>query len=93
MPGQTVPQLPQLLASVLVSTQLLPQRMNGAVHWKSQLPPLQTDLALAGAGHTVPHFPQSEVALEVSTHEPLQLLSVPQSVPQLPDLQTVPAAH
>jgi len=34
-----------------------------------------------------------DVALEVSTHEPLQLVSAPQSVPQLPDLQTMPAPH
>lgn len=30
--GQSVPQPPQLPVSVLVSTQLLPQRMYGAVH-------------------------------------------------------------
>jgi hypothetical protein len=41
----------------------------------------------------VPHVPQLDVALEVSTHEPLQLLSVPQSLPQLPALQTVPTPH
>jgi hypothetical protein len=34
-----------------------------------------------------------DVALEVSTHEPLQLVSAPQSVPHAPDLQTVPTAH
>jgi len=32
MLGQSVPQPPQLLVSVLVSTQLLPQRMKGTVH-------------------------------------------------------------
>jgi hypothetical protein len=32
MVGQAEPQLPQLLTSVVVSTQLLPQRMKGAVH-------------------------------------------------------------
>jgi hypothetical protein len=48
---------------------------------------------LAGAVQTLPHVPQLDVALEVSTHEPLQLLSAPQSVPQLPDLQTVPTPH
>jgi hypothetical protein len=32
MLGHTLPQLPQLFASIVVSTQLLPQRMNGAVH-------------------------------------------------------------
>jgi hypothetical protein len=41
----------------------------------------------------VPHLPQFDVALDVSTHEPLQLVSVPQSVPQLPDLHTLPAPH
>jgi hypothetical protein len=57
------------------------------------VPPLQTDLPLAGAVQTVPHVPQLEVALEVSTHEPLQLVRMPQSVPQLPDLQTLPTPH
>ena len=93
MPGQTVPQPPQLLGSVLVSTQLSVQRMNGAVHWKSHFPPLQTDLPFVGAEHTTPHFPQLEVALEVSTHEPLQFVNVPQSVPQLPPLHTMPEPH
>lgn len=54
---------------------------------------MQTDLPFAGAVQIFPHIPQFEVALEVSTHEPLQLVSVPQSVPQLPDLQTAPAWH
>ena len=93
MPGQTLPQLPQLTGSVLVSTQPLPQRMNGAVHWKSQLPLPHTDLPLVGAEQTTPHLPQLEVALEVSTHEPVQFVSVPQSVPQLPPLQTLPEPH
>jgi hypothetical protein len=91
--GQAEPQPPQLLASVVVSTQALPQRMKGAVHWKSQAPPLHTDLPLLGAVQTFPHIPQLDVALEVSTHDPLQLLDVPQSVPQVPDLQTMPAPH
>jgi hypothetical protein len=93
MPAQTLPQVPQLFRSVLVSTHALPQRMNGAVHWKSQVPPLHTDLPLVGAEQTTPHLPQLEVALEVSTHEPLQLVSVPQSVPQLLPLQTFPGSH
>jgi len=50
-------------------------------------------LPFAGALQTVPHDPQFEVALEVSTHEPLQLVRLPQSVPQLPDLQTMPLSH
>ena len=54
---------------------------------------MQTDLPLTGAAQTLPHVPQLEVALEVSTHEPLQLVSVPHSVPQLPDLQNVPTLH
>jgi len=67
--------------------------MKGAVHWKSQLPAAQTDLPFVGDVQTVPHAPQLDVALEVSTHEPLQLVSAPQSVPQVPDLQTMPAPH
>jgi hypothetical protein len=93
MPGQTTPQLPQFFGSALVSTQLSPQRMKGAVHWKSQVPPPHTDLAFAGDAQTVPHLPQLEVALDISTHEPLQLVSAPQSVPQSPNLQTAPVPH
>jgi hypothetical protein len=93
IPGQTAPHVPQLLTSVLVSTQLLPQRMKGAVHWKSQLPLLHTDLLFAGGLQTAPHLPQLDVALEMSTHEPLQLVSAPQSLPQVPDLHTAPAPH
>jgi hypothetical protein len=50
-------------------------------------------VALAGAGQTVPHFPQLEAALEVSTHDPPQLVRVPQSPPQMPVLQTLPLGH
>lgn len=93
MPGHAVPHAPQLLGSILVSIQLLPQRMNGALHWKSQLPLAQTDLPFAGALHTFPQLPQLDVALEVSTHEPSQLVSAPQSAPQLPEMQTIPLSH
>ena len=50
-------------------------------------------MALAGAVQTVAHFPQFDVATEVSTQAPLQLVSEPQSLPQLPALQTVPGPH
>jgi hypothetical protein len=50
-------------------------------------------LLFSGAGQTLSHCPQFDVALEVSTHEPLQFVNVPQSVPHFPDLQTMPAPH
>ena len=88
--GQTVPQPPQLLTSVFVSTQPLPQPMNGRLHWKVQLP-AQTGMAFVGDVQTVPHLPQLDVSVAMSTHEPLQLVCVPQLLVQLPALHTVPA--
>jgi len=54
---------------------------------------VHTGFAFGGALHTVPHPPQFEVSLAVSTHEPLQSVFVPQSVEQAPALQTLPAGH
>jgi len=54
---------------------------------------VQVAVALVGAGHTVPHFPQFELALDVSTHDPPQLVRVPQSAPQAPFLHTLPPAQ
>ena len=62
--------------------------MKGGLHWKLQLP-AHMGMALLGAVHTTPHWPQFDESLAVFTHEPLQLVSVPQLLVQLPDLQTV----
>jgi len=90
IPGHTVPHAPQLLVSPLVSTQALLQRMYGRLHWKVQLPLLQTAVALRGGTHVFWHLPQLDVALDVSTQEPPQLVRAPQSALQVPALQTVP---
>jgi hypothetical protein len=50
-------------------------------------------MALAGALQTVPHLPQLEVSPVRSTQEPSQAVSVPQSVEQTPDLQTLPGSQ
>jgi len=88
--GQTVPHAPQLLRSLLVSTQESPHWMKGVLHWNPQPPPAHTGVALLGAVHTMPHRPQLELSLPVSTHEPPQLVSAPQLFVQTPDMQTVP---
>ena len=49
--------------------------------------------ALSGGAQALPHLPQFEGELRVSTHEPPQLVSAPQSEPQVPALQTEPAAQ
>lgn len=87
--GQTVPHAPQFFTSDFTSVHCEPQRIVGCLHWKSQLP-VHTGVALAGAVHTVPHLPQLEVSLETFTHDPLQLVCVPQSAVHFPVLHTVP---
>lgn len=67
--------------------------MSEALHEKSHPAALHTGMALAGELHTLPHWPQFEVSLATSTHEPEQAVSAPHSVEQTPDLQTLPAAH
>ena len=93
IPGHTFPHAPQLLVSLLVSTQAFAQRMSGKLHWKVHAPLLQTAVAFSGGVQTFWHLPQLDVALDVSTHEPPQLVSAPQSALQLPALHTVPAAQ
>jgi hypothetical protein len=56
-----------------------------------QLPPLHTAVALAGEVQEFVQFPQWDVALEVSTHDPPQLVRAPQSVLHAPALHTLPA--
>ena len=57
--------VPQLFASLVVSTQDAPQAvglLDG--HW--QMP----DAQVASVGQTVPHLPQFEASICVSTHAP-----------------------
>lgn len=56
-----------------------------------QLPLLQTAVALGGEVQDFVQFPQWDVALEVSTQDPPQLLSAPQSALQVPALHALPA--
>jgi hypothetical protein len=90
VPGHFLPHAPQLLMSLVVSKHALPQRIRGRVHWKLHVP-LQTGMAFGGAMHAVPHFPQLEVSEARFTHEPPQLVWVPQSAVHTPALHTVPA--
>ena len=92
--GQTLPQAPQLLGSLLVSTQPALHSMNGLRQAKSQVPPAQLGAAWGGALQIVPQAPQFDVLLARLTHEPAQLV-VPfgQLSLQLPWLHTSPAPH
>ena len=70
---QTLPQAPQLSASVIVSTHSSPQHtrlpVHGGMHSDSMhRPPMQT----CPGGHTVPHVPQFVESVSVSTHLPPQ---------------------
>jgi len=67
--------------------------MYGELHWNEQVPLLQTAVALGGGRHAFWHLPQLDVALEISTQEPLQLVSAPQPALHAPALHTEPAPH
>ena len=54
---------------------------------------MHSAVALSGGKQTLPHLPQFDGELRVSTHEPPQLVNAPQSEPQAPALQTEPAAQ
>ena len=58
-----------------------------------QLAAVHSAVALSGGKQTLPHLPQFDGELRVSTHEPPQLVNAPQSEPQAPALQTEPAAQ
>ena len=82
--GHILLQPPQLATSARGSMQAAPQRMNGLVHWKSHLPPLHTGAEFGGGLHTMPHAPQFEVSLPVSTQEEPHVVLLPQSVLHTP---------
>ena len=88
--GHILLQPPQLAASERGSMQAVPQRMNGLMHWKSHFPPLHTGAAFAGALHTMPHAPQLEVSVLVSTQEDPHVVLLPQSVLHVPLWHTLP---
>jgi hypothetical protein len=64
----TVPQLPQLLESVLRLTQLPLQLVYVLLQVKPQIPPLQVAVPLAGAEQTAKHLPQLAGSVLVLTH-------------------------
>ncbi len=71
--GQTVPQAPQFIGSVLVTVQVPPQFvLPSAGQGSTQVPPMQAGVA---RGQTVPQAPQfiGSVPL-VSVHVPLQFV-------------------
>ena len=72
-----MPHEPQLLASVWVSTQALPQ-MDPLVH--AHLPAVQVDCA----GQALPHVPQLVALVEVSVQTPLHLVVHAPASPPLP---------
>ena len=88
---QFLVQLPQCWESVVVSTQKPLQRMWGLMQVKPHCMLLQTGMALAGAGQTLPQVSQFEVLVARSTHEPLQFDVGPGQAPvQVPPLRTSP---
>lgn len=96
--AQTVPQVPQLLGSFRrlshVPLQLLSPAWQERLHVPTEQawPAMQALPALAPA--QVVEAPQYRALVAGSTHDPLQLISVPgQDTPQTPALQAVPAAH
>ena len=62
------------------------------MHWKPHVP-AQTGIAFGGALHEVPHLPQFEVSPARFTHDPPQLVWVPQSAVHSPALHTVPTTR
>jgi hypothetical protein len=74
--GQTLPQAPQLLTSVLVFVSqpfvaFPSQSAKGAMQTKPQVPPLQVVVAFARVGQTVPQAPQLVTSVFVFVSQPL----------------------
>jgi hypothetical protein len=67
---QTLPQAPQLFASLARSRQDDPQRVSPALQAKPQVPLEQTGLPPAGAEHALPQEPQLATLLPVSVSQP-----------------------
>ncbi len=80
-----MPQAPQFFGSLSVLAQVpSTQRLSGAVHW--QTPDWQESRPLQVRSQA----PQLVRSFERSTHDPLQLVRVPQVPAHLPPLQTWP---
>ena len=86
--GHTWPHVPQLSLSVAVSVQVEPHKVVEPV--QMQLPPLHDVPPV----HGLPQPPQFFGSLSMSTHDPLQLILVPEHVaPHADDSHTSPEAH
>jgi len=86
--GQAVPQAPQFIRSVLMSTQPPEHSVSPPVQESLQAPSEHT----CPAGHTVPHAPQLATSLPVSMQVPPHAAR-PAWHPHTPALQVVPAGH
>jgi hypothetical protein len=85
---QTVPQPPQLFASVDVSTHVPPHRSSGVAHWHDP------DRHVVPPPQTWPQAPQLELSELRSTHPPLHTLRGDvQLALQAPELQTWVPVH
>jgi hypothetical protein len=92
--SQGLPQPPQFLLSVVVSTHAPAHSMRGGTQAKSQSPRAQTGVALLGAMHTTSQSPQCAVLVSKSTQEPSQSVVVPTQVePHWPAVQTCCVPH
>jgi hypothetical protein len=88
---QRVPQLPQLLGSLLKSTHILPHAALPPTHAKLHTPSKHTPAPPSGAVHVAPQPPQFFGSAAVSVHVPSQLTSLPVHSPEL-ELPAAPAS-
>jgi hypothetical protein len=70
-----LPHSPQWFTSLVASTQLPPQRTNGASHAKLHVFALHDGVACGGALHAAPQPPQLCGSFIKITHSPPQLVS------------------
>jgi hypothetical protein len=82
--GQTLPQVPQLLESLVGLTQALLQLICSGGHWRTHIPPVHTWFA----AQAMPHAPQFMGSVFRSTQAPLQLVLGAVQTPHVPSLHT-----
>ena len=85
--GHTLPHAPQLLLSVFVLTQFVPQLRVPVGH--VQTPAAQPE----GSGHARPQAPQLRGSVPVSTQTPVHDVSVPQRFTHVPAVHVSPVAQ
>ncbi len=89
MVSHTVPQLPQLLESLVTSTQVPLHAICGDAQTGLHLPVMHWGVLF---GHALPHSPQLFQSIRIAVHLPLQLI-VPAGHWHLPAVQTWVAAQ